>query len=39
MDTMQTSLIEQINAPVVYGIVAVAIVLVVAMCVHFMVKS
>jgi len=39
MDTMQTSLIERINAPVVYGIVAVAIVLVIAMCVHFMVKS
>ena len=39
MDEMQTSLIHQINAPAVYGIVAVAILLVVAMCVYFMVKS
>jgi len=39
MDAMQTNLIEQINAPAVYGVVAVAIALVVAMCVYFMVKS
>ena len=39
MDTIQSSLLDQINAPAIYGIVAVAIALVVAMCVFFMVKS
>jgi len=39
MDTMDTSLLSRLNSPAMYGIVALAIVLVVMMCVYFMVKS
>ena len=39
MDTMDTSLLSRLNSPAMYGIVALAIGLVVAMCVYFMVKS
>jgi len=39
MDTMQTSLLSRLNSPAMYGIVALAIALVVAMCVYFMIKS
>ena len=36
---MEKNLLEQLNSPAMYGIVAFAIMLVVAMCVFFMVKS
>ena len=39
MEAVQTNLIDKINAPVVYGIVGAAILLVAAMCIFFMVKS
>ena len=39
MDTMDMSLLSRLNSPAMYGIVALAIGLVVAMCVYFMVKS
>lgn len=39
MDKVQTNLLDQINSPALYGIVALAIALVCAMCVYFMVKS
>ena len=39
MDKVQTNLLDQINSPALYGIVALAIAMVCAMCVHFMVKS
>ena len=39
MDKMDTSLLSRLNSPAMYGIVALAIGLVVAMCVYFMVKS
>ena len=39
MDIMEASLLDKLNSPAMYGIVALAIVLVAAMCVYFMVKS
>ncbi|MBQ8619731.1 MAG: DUF5058 family protein, partial [Clostridia bacterium] len=39
MDKMETNLLDKLNSPAMYGIVALAIGLVVAMCVYFMVKS
>ncbi len=39
MDTMDTTLLSRLNSPAMYGIVALAIALVVAMCIFFMVKS
>ena len=39
MDIMDATLLDRLNSPAMYGIVALAIVLVVAMCVYFMVKS
>ena len=39
MDTMDTSLLDRLNSPAMYGIVALAIGLVVAMCIFFMIKS
>lgn len=39
MDMMEVSLLDRLNSPAMYGIVALAIGLVVAMCVYFMVKS
>ena len=39
MDGSQMGLLQQVNAPAIYAIVAAAIALVVAMCVFFMVRS
>ena len=39
MEMMEASLLDRLNSPAMYGIVALAIALVVAMCVYFMVKS
>lgn len=39
MEMMEASLLNRLNSPAMYGIVALAIALVVAMCVYFMVKS
>ena len=39
MDMMETSLLDRLNSPAMYGIVACAILLVVAMCVYFMIRS
>lgn len=39
MVTIQTSMLDRINAPALYLIVAFAIAMVCAMCVYFMVKS
>ncbi|MBQ7886228.1 MAG: DUF5058 family protein [Clostridia bacterium] len=39
MDVMETSLLNRLNSPAMYGIVALAIGLVVAMCIYFMIKS
>ncbi|MBR5302465.1 MAG: DUF5058 family protein [Clostridia bacterium] len=36
---MEANLLEQLNSPAMYGIVALAIGLVVAMCVYFMIRS
>ncbi len=39
MEMMEASLLDRLNSPAMYGIVALAIAQVVAMCVYFMVKS
>ena len=39
MEAMEVSLLDRLNSPAMYGIVALAIGVVVAMCVYFMVKS
>ena len=39
MDEMNMSLLDRLNSPAMYGIVACAILLVVAMCVYFMIRS
>ena len=39
MDIVEAGLLDRLNSPAMYGIVALAIALVVAMCVYFMVKS
>jgi len=39
MEMMEVSLLDRLNSPAMYGIVALAIALVVAMCVYFMIKS
>lgn len=39
MEMLETGLLDRLNSPAMYGIVALAIGLVVAMCVYFMVKS
>ena len=39
MEQVQSSMLERINAPALYAIVAFAILMVCAMCVYFMVKS
>ena len=39
MEQVQSSLLDKLNAPAMYLIVAFAIVMVCAMCVYFMVKS
>ena len=39
MDTMDTTLLSRLNSPAMYSIVVLAIALVVAMCIFFMVKS
>ena len=39
MEMMEASLLDRLNSPAMYGIVALEIALVVAMCVYFMVKS
>ena len=39
MEAMEVSLLDRLNSPAMYGIVALAIALVVAMCIFFMIKS
>ncbi len=39
MDRMEAGLLSRLNSPAMYGIVACAILLVVAMCVYFMIRS
>ena len=39
MNEMEMSLLDRLNSPAMYGIVACAILLVVAMCVYFMIRS
>ena len=39
MTNMEANLLEKLNSPAMYGIVALAIGLVVAMCVYFMIRS
>ena len=39
MEAMEVSLLDRLNSPAMYGIVALAIGLVVAMCIFFMIKS